>query len=180
MLLHALRVPFIAPRQLEAVGVPFGRQFLPSVGWRTGQSSAPPDMNSACLMPNLFPFLAKPTVEPIGPLGASETVRWHRTVRCDQVTVGSGHVSPADCVADRWWGRRWLTGQSCAHRTVWWIIATTSSANSREWRVRRRASLGTRHCMVHTGQSGAPQAGSSLAALSQTSPIQSYLIDQGS
>jgi hypothetical protein len=42
-----LGVPFIAPRQLGAVESPFGRQFLPSVGWRTGQSGAPPDMNSA-------------------------------------------------------------------------------------------------------------------------------------
>jgi hypothetical protein len=42
-----LGVSFIAPRQLGAVGSPFGRQFLPSVGWRTGQSGAPPDMNGA-------------------------------------------------------------------------------------------------------------------------------------
>jgi hypothetical protein len=33
-----LGVPFIAPRQLGAVGSPFGRQFLLSVGWRTEQS----------------------------------------------------------------------------------------------------------------------------------------------
>jgi hypothetical protein len=38
-----LGVPFIAPRQLGAVGGQQGRQFLPSVGWRTGQSGAPPD-----------------------------------------------------------------------------------------------------------------------------------------
>jgi hypothetical protein len=42
-----LGVPFIAPRQLGAVGSPFGRHFLPSVGWRTRQSGAPPNMNSA-------------------------------------------------------------------------------------------------------------------------------------
>jgi hypothetical protein len=42
-----LGVPFIAPRQLGAVGPPFGRQFLPSAGWRTRQSGAPLDMNSA-------------------------------------------------------------------------------------------------------------------------------------
>jgi hypothetical protein len=59
-----LGVPFIAPRQLGAVGDPFGRQFLPSVGWRTGQSGAPPDINSPCLVPDLLPFLAKPTVAP--------------------------------------------------------------------------------------------------------------------
>jgi hypothetical protein len=29
-------VPFIAPRQLGAVGGILGRQFLPSVRWRTG------------------------------------------------------------------------------------------------------------------------------------------------
>jgi hypothetical protein len=32
-----LGVPFIAPRQLEAVGDQLGRQFLPSVEWCTGQ-----------------------------------------------------------------------------------------------------------------------------------------------
>jgi hypothetical protein len=42
-----LGVPFIALRQLGAVGILFGRLFLPSVGWRTGQSGAPLDMNSA-------------------------------------------------------------------------------------------------------------------------------------
>jgi hypothetical protein len=38
-----LGVPFIAPRQLGAVESIPGRQFLPSVVWRTGQSGAPPD-----------------------------------------------------------------------------------------------------------------------------------------
>jgi hypothetical protein len=38
-----LGVPFIAPRQLGAVGGILGRPKLPSVGWRTGQSGAPPD-----------------------------------------------------------------------------------------------------------------------------------------
>jgi hypothetical protein len=38
-----LGAPFIAPRQLGAVGDNLGRQFLPSVEWRTGQSGAPPD-----------------------------------------------------------------------------------------------------------------------------------------
>jgi hypothetical protein len=36
-------VPFIAPRQLGAVGDKLGRPSLPSVEWRTGQSGAPPD-----------------------------------------------------------------------------------------------------------------------------------------
>jgi hypothetical protein len=94
----SLGVPFIAPRQLGAVGDPIGRQFLPSVGWCTGQSGAPPDKNSSYLVLDILPFLAKPTVAHSAPLV-------HRTVRCDQVTVGSGHASPADCAADSWRGR---------------------------------------------------------------------------
>jgi hypothetical protein len=100
-----LGVPFIAPRQLGAVGVPFGRQFLPFVGRRTGQSSAPLDMNSPCPVPDLLPYLVKPTIEPLAPLA-------HRTIRRDQVTVGSGHVLPVDRAADRW------SRAPLAHRTV--------------------------------------------------------------
>jgi hypothetical protein len=104
-----LGVPFIAPRQLGAVGDPIGRQFLPSVGWRTGQSGAPPDMNSSCPVPDLLPYRAHPTVGPSVPLvhrtlsGAHRTLSGaHRTVRCDQLTVVAGHTLPADCAADRW------------------------------------------------------------------------------
>jgi hypothetical protein len=57
-----LGVPFIAPRQLGAVGGNFGRQILPSVGWRTGQSGAPPDSFCSCPVRDLLPFLAHPTV----------------------------------------------------------------------------------------------------------------------
>jgi hypothetical protein len=97
-----LGVPFIAPRQLGVVGDPIGRQFLPSVGWRTGQSGAPPDMNSSSPVPDLLPYLAKPTVEPSVPLAHRTLSGAHRTVRCDQVTVGLGHASPANFAADRW------------------------------------------------------------------------------
>jgi hypothetical protein len=57
-----LGVPFIAPRQLGAVGTQQGRQFLPSVGWRTGQSGAPPDNHCSMSGVDLLPFLAQPTV----------------------------------------------------------------------------------------------------------------------
>jgi hypothetical protein len=76
----------------------------------------------------------------------------YRTVRCDQMIVGSGHVSPVDRAAERW-SRALL-----AHRTVRWILAMAPSVNSRERRVHRRASLGT-------GQSGTPQASASMAAV---------------
>jgi hypothetical protein len=107
-----LGVPFIAPRQLGAIEVPIGRQFLPSVGWRTGQSGAPPDMNSSSPVPDLLSYQAQLTVGPPVPLAHRTLSGAHRTVRCDQPTVGAGHTSPADCATDLWRRRLWLTGQS--------------------------------------------------------------------
>jgi hypothetical protein len=68
-----LGVPFIAPRQLGAVGSNPGRQFLPSVGWRTGQSGAPPDRHCSQSGADCFPKLAQPTVDDLEPLA-------HRTL----------------------------------------------------------------------------------------------------
>jgi hypothetical protein len=95
-----LGVPFIAPRQLGAVECILGRQFLPSVAWRIGQSGA-----------DLFSYLAKPTV--------GVWSRW-RTGHCPVHTGQSGassnrwlsHVSRVDRATDRWPGR------PLAHRTV--------------------------------------------------------------
>jgi hypothetical protein len=100
-----LGVPFIAPRQLRAVGGNLGRQFLPSVGWRTGQSGAPPDSHCSMSRADRLPKLAQPTVADLEPLA-------HRTVRCPLPTVGAGHASPADLAADHCAGSLWLTGQS--------------------------------------------------------------------
>jgi hypothetical protein len=61
-------VLFIAPRQLGVVGGQLGRPNLPSVGWCTGQSSAPPDSHCSCQVRDLLPFLAHPTVGPQGRL----------------------------------------------------------------------------------------------------------------
>jgi hypothetical protein len=94
-----LGVPFIAPRQLGAVGGQLGRPNLHSVGWCTGQSGA--------RSPSIF--------------GASD--RWSSgsvgapdTVSCAQPTVAAGHASPAYRTADRWCRR------PLAHRTVRWTI----------------------------------------------------------
>jgi hypothetical protein len=94
-----LGVLFIAPRQLGAVGNPFGRQFLPSVGWRTGHEKS----LSGARSPS---FSGEANHCALGPLGAPDTVR------CDQVIVGSGHVSPVNRAADRW---PWAP---LAHQTV--------------------------------------------------------------
>jgi hypothetical protein len=97
-----LRVPFIAPRQLGAVESNPGRQFLPSVAWRTGQSGAPLD-TVRCRLPSLF----------------GEADRWQpwsswRTGHCPVPPTSRwlSHVSRADRAADRWPGR------PLAHRTV--------------------------------------------------------------
>jgi hypothetical protein len=82
-----LRVPFIAPRQLGAVGDQLGGQILPSVEWCTGQSGAPPDMNSTCPVLDFLPYWVQPTIGPLGPLA-------HRTVWCDQPTVGLATCRP--------------------------------------------------------------------------------------
>jgi hypothetical protein len=97
-----LGVPFIALRQQGAVGGPLGRPNLPSVGSCTGQSGAPPDSHCSCPVRDLLPYLAHLTVGPWGWLAHRTLSGAHRTVRCAQPTVAAGHVSPADCAADRW------------------------------------------------------------------------------
>jgi hypothetical protein len=96
-----LGIPFIAPRQLGAVESIPGRQFLPSVAWRTGHC------------PVRISFL----------FGAAD--RWRfRVVGAPDSPVPPFdrwlcHASRADYAADRWLGRllthrtvRCTTGQS--------------------------------------------------------------------
>jgi hypothetical protein len=113
-----LGVPFIAPGQLGAVGSNLGRQFLPSVGWRTGQSGAPPDIHCSQSSADCFPKLAQLTVEDLEPLAHRTLSGAHRTVRCPHPTVGSAthHARIARLTVgavDRW------RSQPLAHRTVW-------------------------------------------------------------
>jgi hypothetical protein len=84
-----LGVPFIAPRQLGAVGGIVGRQILPSIGWRTGQSGAPPDSHCSCPVRDSLPNLAQPTVADLWQLA-------HRTL--------------SGATADRWSGPRVARG----------------------------------------------------------------------
>jgi hypothetical protein len=123
-----LGVPFIAPRQLEAIGGQQGRPSLPSVEWCTGQSGAPLDSHCRRSGADLLPFLAQTTVAPPGQLahrtlsgahrtlsGAHRTLSGaHRIVRCPLPTVGAGHASPVDCATDHCAGDNWLTAQSGA------------------------------------------------------------------
>jgi hypothetical protein len=84
-----LGIPFIAPRQLGAIESNPRRQFLPSVGWRTGQSGVPPDRHCSLSGADCFPNLAQPTVEDLEPLAHRTLSGAHRTVRCPHQTVGS-------------------------------------------------------------------------------------------
>jgi hypothetical protein len=142
-----LGVPFIALRQLGAVGGQQGRLSLPSVGWRTRQSGAPPDRHCSCPMRGLLPFMAQTTVAPWRRLAHRTLSGAHRTVRCPLPTVGAGHVSPADFAADRCSVDRWRTGQSGAPPDSPMNFSRTPLNFSRERRL-RRGQL--------TGQSGAP------------------------
>jgi hypothetical protein len=112
-----LGVPFIAPRQLGAIESNPGRQFLPSVGWRTGQSGVPPDRHCSVSGADCFPKLAQLTVEDLEPLAHRTLFGAHRTVRCPHQTVGSATrhariARPTVGSVDRWLGR------PLAHRTV--------------------------------------------------------------
>jgi hypothetical protein len=107
-----LGVPFIAPRQLGAVEDNLGRLILPSIVWCTGQSGAPPDSHCSCPVHDCLPNKAQSTIAASGPMAHRTQSGAHRTVQCPLPTVGASHASPADCVADRCAGDRWLTGQS--------------------------------------------------------------------
>jgi hypothetical protein len=139
-----LGVPFIAPRQLGAVESNSGRQFLPSVGWRTGQSGVPPDKHCSMSGADCFPKLAQPTVEDLEPLVHRTLSGAHRTIRCPIQTVGS---------ADRW-----LTGQSGAPPDSLVNFSRTPPTNSREQPVDQTPAWRTGHCPVlHRTLSGAPR-----------------------
>jgi hypothetical protein len=144
-----LGVPFIAPRQLGAVGDQQGRPSLPSVEWRTGQSGAPPDSHCRRSGADLLPFLAQTTVAPPGQLAHRTLFSAHWTVRCPLPTVGAGHASPADCATDRCAGDRWLTGQSGAPPDSPVNYSHMPPDFSRERPVHQKLAWRTGHCPVH-------------------------------
>jgi hypothetical protein len=151
-----LGVPFIALRQLGAVGGILGRLILPSVGWRTGQSGVPPDSHCSCPVRDFLPFLAQPTVATSGWLAHRTLSGAHRTFRCPQPTVGAGHASPADCAADRW-----LIGQSGAplDSPVNYSHTSPKFPESGQFAGDQPSATDTVRCT--TGQSGVPNCAES-------------------
>jgi hypothetical protein len=103
-----LGVPFIAPRQLGAVESIPGRQFLPYVAWRTGQSGAPPDT----VWCGFLSFFGEADRCRFLAIGAPDTVRCTPDSPVPPSDRWLCHASRADSTTDRWPGRL------LAHRTV--------------------------------------------------------------
>jgi hypothetical protein len=143
-LLHAPRGPFYSPEAARSRWSILGRQFLPSVGWHTGQSGAPPDIPCSLSGADHLPKLAQPTVEDLEPLAHRTLSGAHRTVWCPHQTVGSAtHHARIE---------RPTVGSpdsSVHHRTVRWILAVSRPMNYREWPVDQKPAWRTRHCPVH-------------------------------
>jgi hypothetical protein len=105
-------VPFIAQRQLGAVGGQLGRPNLPSVGWCTGQSGAPSDSSCSCPVHDFFPYGEQSNVAASGPLAHRTLSSANRTVRCPLPTVGATTCRAKIARPTVGAGDRWLTGQS--------------------------------------------------------------------
>jgi hypothetical protein len=167
-----LGVPFIAPSQLGAVGGNQGRQLLPSVGWRTGQSGVPPDKHCSVSDADCLPKLAHLTVEDLVPLAHRTLSGVHRTVRCPHLTVGSATrhawiARPTVGSADHW-----LTGQSGAQPDSPVNFSRTPPTNSWEQPVDQKPSWRIEHCPVHYRTlSGAPRLRWVLAASAKSFPF---------
>jgi hypothetical protein len=161
-----LGVPFIAPRQLGAVESIPGRQFLPSVAWRTEQSGAPPD-TVRC---GFLSFFGEADRWRFRAVGAPDTVR------CPLLTVGS--ATRRARITRPTVGRvdSWLTGQSGAPPDSPVNYSRTPPSKSREQLVRRCQPGAPDTIRCTTGQSGAPRLSRLLAASSQAFPIEFSLI----
>jgi hypothetical protein len=155
-----LGVLFIAPRQLGAVESIPGRQFLPSVAWRTGQSGAPPDTVRCGF---LF-FFGEADRWSFRAVGAPDTVQCTPDSLVPLLTVGSATrraritrstVGRSDC---------WLTGQSGAPPDSPVIYSRTpptkpESSHLTDASLAHRTLSGAPQDTVQctTGQSGAPR-----------------------
>jgi hypothetical protein len=154
-----LGVPFIAPRQLGAVGGNQGRQFLPSVEWRTRQFGAPPDIPCSLSGANRLPKLAQPTVEDLEPLAHQTLSGAHRTARCPHQTVGSAtrHARIARPTVGS-------PDSPMHHRTVRWILVVRRRRIPESDQLTRLQPGAPDTVRCTTGQSGVPRPRRVLAA----------------
>jgi hypothetical protein len=138
-----LGVPFIDPRSLGAVGIPFGRQYLLSVGWRTGQSGAP--LDRSCSLSGAR-----------SPSKSSSADRWSNgrlgspdTVRCTNYPLAQAARRPLIALPTVGTVDCWLTGQSGAPPDSPVNYSRTLPNFSRERPVHRSSVWRTGHYPVH-------------------------------
>jgi hypothetical protein len=144
-----LGVPFIDPRGLGAVGIHFGRQYLLSVGWRTGQSGVPPDRSYSMSGARSPSKSGSADRWGNGRLGSPNTVRCTPDSPVRQLSVGPSHASPLIALPTVGAVDHWLTGQSGAPPDSPVNYSRTSPNFSRERHVHRSSVWHTRHCSVH-------------------------------
>jgi hypothetical protein len=144
-----LGVPFIAPRQLGAVGGQQGRPSLPSVEWHTGLSSPPPNSHCRRSGADLLPFLAQTTVAALGQLAHQTLSGAHRTVRCPLPTVGAATRRPRIARPTVGADDHWLTRQFGAPPDSPVNYSRTPPKFSRERPIHWKPAWRTRHCLVH-------------------------------
>jgi hypothetical protein len=129
-----LGAPFIASKGLGAIGIPFGKLSLPSVGWRTGSCR-----RSGTWSPSKIGISDRCSS---GLIGSPDTVRCTSRslvqstcrVKIARLTVGAGD--------------RWLTGQSGAPPDSPVNYSHVAYLFFRERLVDVEPSWGTRHCPV--------------------------------
>jgi hypothetical protein len=144
-----LGVPFIDPRSLGAVGIHFGRQYLLSVGWRTGQSGAPPDRYCSMSGARSPSKTSSLTVGATFDLAHRTLSGAHRTVRCANYPLAQATRRPLITLPTVGTVDCWLTGQSGAPPDSPVNYSHTSPNFSRERPVHRSSVWRTGHCPVH-------------------------------
>jgi hypothetical protein len=147
--LEAPRGPFYRPNGPRSRWNSFWKAILAfcrvahrTVRCTTGQSGAPPDRSCSLSGARSPSILGSADRWSNSPLGSPDSLM-------RQLTVGSGHASPADCAADHWRGRLWLTGQSGAPPDGPMNFSLVTFLFSRERLVDVELAWGTGHCPVH-------------------------------
>jgi hypothetical protein len=92
------------------------------------------------------------TVATLRPLGTPDSLVAHRIVRCDLMTVGLADVAGADCAADHWSGVRLVHQTVQCTRDSPMIYSRSAPNCFLRAACSPRASLGTGHYPMHTGQ----------------------------
>jgi hypothetical protein len=123
---------------------------LLSVGWRTGQSGAPPDRSSSLSGARSPSKSGSLDHWSNGRLGSPDTVRCTPDSPVHQLSVGPGHASPADRAANHWRSR------PLAHRVVRCTTGQSGELQPYAAKLLLRAACSPEFSLAHRALSGAP------------------------